>query len=280
MAHADRIGSDEPSFVFFETHTAIAPAPDASQLGGESLGLEAAMRSFSGSWGKTIRHRIELSSFESPDYGDQELMFGHFIRYDIAWRGDGVTLRGGLRGITMWSEELRFGTPAVAVAVAPVPRASLELEVESAGLFIASLRRETRRSLRRDLAAQVRGVWPTDRATRGEVRIRARDYTVTPDDDMEVERHHRDVTITAGVGLAMVRRNGIRGMPGFLGVAVRATEGTGAAMFVRRRARLRHLEYVTTAARASRARRQTHSVSFRRAATAARASRARRRRTA
>lgn len=229
-ARADRIGGDELEIAFFHMRSAIAPAPPQSPQGGESLGLDLQLHSISVGWGKTFRHRIELSSAEAPDFGDRQQSFLHFGRYDLAWRGDGVTVRGGLRALTLWSDELRFGTPVVGVSIAPVPRARLDIELESAGLFVASLR-DTPRS-RRDLAIDVRGVWPTDTATRGELRVRARDYTMTPDDEMDVEHRVRDVTVTAGLGLAMVHRKGVRGMPGFLGVAVRATEGSGASLFV------------------------------------------------
>ncbi|MBX3154826.1 MAG: hypothetical protein KF773_02415 [Deltaproteobacteria bacterium] len=232
-ARAEALGGSEPSIVMFRARFAIAPAPGEAPAGGEQLGLDLQVRALSFGWGRgALRHRIEVSAIEAPEWGDPEQQFFHFGRYDLAWRGDGLALRGGVRALSLWSGELRVATPVVGVQLAPFPRAQLEVELELSGLFAASLR-DTRPSARRDVAVEVRAAWPADARTRGELRLRARDYTIAPDpDEMEVERRIRDVTLTAGVGLALAARDRMRAVPGFLGLALRATDGAGTAALV------------------------------------------------
>jgi hypothetical protein len=122
--------------------------------------------------------------------------------------------------VTVWAGEVRFATPVAGLRTWPIRDLSISFELASAGVFVAAIEGGTRRQLRGDLALDVKATWPATSATRAELRTRVRDYRI---DDM---RTIRDVTATAGVGLALAARPGVRAVPGFLGVAVRRDGAT------------------------------------------------------
>lgn len=71
-------------------------------------------------------------------------------------------------------------------------------------------------AVRTDLALDASAVWPDQSTTRAEVCLRVRDLAMPdPADDVH------DVTVTAGVGVALADRDHLRALPGFAGLAVK-----------------------------------------------------------
>jgi len=217
-----RVAAAEPcehtglAITMFDSRSTLATAPDAG------LGLDVWAHGPSITWGRChgLRHRIESVAFEAPDYGDPDSRFLHFARYQLQWHDDTWSAYAGVRAVTVWAGEVRFATPVAGLRTWPSSDLAISFELASAGVFVAAIEGGTRRRLRGDLALEAKAAWPATSATRAELRARVRDYRI---DDM---RTIRDVTATAGVGLALAARPGVRGMPGFLGVAVRRDRAT------------------------------------------------------
>jgi hypothetical protein len=203
------------AITMFQSRSTIEPAPDGG------LGADVSAHGLSVTWGRCrgLRHRVESIAFEAPDYGDPDSRFKHFARYELQWHDDDWSVYVGVRGITVWAGELRFATPVIGFRAWPGHDVLLAVELESAGVFLAA--KDGRpRGLREDLAFEATAAWPATAAMRAELRARFRDYRI---DDMRVLR---DVTATAGLGLALAARPGVRGVPAFLGIGVRRDEDT------------------------------------------------------
>lgn len=120
----------------------------------------------------------------------------------------------------MWAGAPRFVTPMIAVRGTPWPSVAMRSEVVSAGAFVMARDPATPRALTRDVAVSVAAAWPANAATRGEVRLRARRYHA---DELDL----RDLTVTAGVGLALAARRDVRALPGFVGLGLRVGDAPG-----------------------------------------------------
>ena len=189
----------------------FAIAPGAS----DTVGLDLWSRSLSGAWGcGEVRHHVDGIEVESPDVGDSEHTFLRVAGYRAEVAVGGLTVELGAHLVTVWAGAPRFLTPMIAVRATPWPSLAVRAEVVSAGAFVMARDPAVPRRLTRDVAIAAAAVWPAAAATRGEVRLRARRYTAETYD-------LRDVTITAGVGLALAARRDARALPGFLGLGVR-----------------------------------------------------------
>ncbi|MEO8701138.1 MAG: hypothetical protein ABI867_13900 [Kofleriaceae bacterium] len=214
-ATAEPCDNDGVAVSMFSSRMLVEPSPS-----GTSLGVDLSARTISVAWGRCrgTRHRIEVSAFEAPDYGDPDSRFFHFGTYRLQWHDDDWSAYAGLTAVTLWAGDVRFATPVLGFRAWPGRDVTVALELESAGVFVAAYAGTARR-IRDDLALEASAAWPASAAKRIELRARVRDYRI---DDM---RGVRDVTALGGVGLAYVVRSGMRGFPGFLGAGVRAREG-------------------------------------------------------
>jgi len=195
----------------FFTRFAIAPASD------DQLGLDLTARGPHVSWGDACtgrRHRLDTGELDAPDYGDRDHLVAHVLGYRTGWGSPALRVEVGARLMTVWGDRLRFITPVVGVRGQPVPDLALHAEVASDGLFLFARDPPARRLLD-GLSLEAGAVWPATATVRGEVRARVRRYRF--DDDHRID----DVTLTAGVGLALAQRDHHRALPGFIGLAVR-----------------------------------------------------------
>ncbi len=189
----------------------FAIAPGAT----DAVGLDLWTRSLSGAWGcGEVRHHVDGIEVESPDVGDQDHTFLRVAGYRAEVSAGGLTVELGAHLTTVWAGAPRFLTPMLAVRATPWPSVAVRAELVSAGVFVMARDPATPRRLTRDVAIAAAAVWPAAAATRGEVRLRARRYTAGAYD-------LRDVTLTAGVGLALAARRDLRALPGFVGLGVR-----------------------------------------------------------
>jgi hypothetical protein len=214
-ALAEPCDNDGVAISMASTRTLVEPSPS-----GTSLGVELSARSISFTWGRCrgFRHHIEVSAFEAPDYGDPDSRFLHFGTYRLQWHDDDWSAYAGLRAVTVWAGDVRFATPVLGFRVWPTRDLTVAIELESAGVFAAAYAGTTRR-IGDDLAVEASAAWPASSAKRIELRTRVRDYRI---DEM---RGVRDVTAIGGLGLAYAVRPGMRGLPSFFGVGIRAREG-------------------------------------------------------
>ena len=183
-------------------------------VAGDRLGLDLWSRGPSAAWGcGDLRHQLVTIELDAPDAGDdagQILRVGGY-RAEVPL-GAGA-LAFGLHLVARWGDVTRFATPTIAVRVAPTPAVRLRAELSAGGAYLLAYDPAPRR-LTEDLALDASAAWPAAAATRGEVRLRARRYTLGA-------TARRDLTVTAGLGLALGARAGVRALPGFLGVAAR-----------------------------------------------------------
>ena len=224
-ARADDCENDGIGISMSDARQAVEPAHD------NALHIDVAVRAIGITWGacEGLRHKVELSAFEAPDLGIADGNFWNLGRYQLEWHARDWSAYAGLRTITMWSHDVRVLTPVVGVRVLPTADLALAASIESGGVFAWS-RASATRQLRGDVEIELVAAYPASAATRGELRARWRDYTI---DEM---RSIRDVTFTAGLGFALVARNGprhaTRGIPGFVGLALRENHDQSAIMIV------------------------------------------------
>jgi hypothetical protein len=66
---------DDLGLSLFSSRVLVEPAP-----AGDALGVDLAARSIMVAWGRChgLRHRIDVSAFEAPDFGDPDSRFLHF----------------------------------------------------------------------------------------------------------------------------------------------------------------------------------------------------------
>jgi hypothetical protein len=204
---------DALAISLFESRFVVAPRPT------EGVGLDLAARAIGVTWGQCrgLRHRIEALAYEAPAYGTPAASALHLGRYQLAWHGRDWSGFVALRPVTVWGGDVRFVTPAIGLRVWLDPDLLTTVTVESAGVFAASLDRKPRHH--RDLAIEAALSFPARARTRAELRARLREYRF---DQVDVT----DITAIAGVGWALAARDGMRGMPGLLGFALRTAETT------------------------------------------------------
>jgi hypothetical protein len=194
-------------------------APTAS----DRLGLDLMSRGPSGAWGcGELRHHLTSIELEALDAGDGDRQIlrvaGYLVELPL---GDGA-VELGLHLLVRWGDVTRFATPTVAVRASPTPDLRLRVELAAAGAYLLAYDPAPRR-LTDDLVLDASAAWPARAATRGEVRLRARRYTLAAEP-------RRDVTLTVGLGLALGARDGARALPGFLGVAARVGDEPAALL--------------------------------------------------
>lgn len=197
----------------------FAVAPTAS----DRLGLDLLSRGPSGAWGcGELRHHLTSIELEAPDAGDgaRQILRVAGYRAELPM-GDGA-VEFGLHLLVRWGDVTRFATPTLAVRAAPTRDLRLRVELDVAGAYLLAYDPAPRR-LTDDVALDASAAWPARAATRGEVRLRARRYTLAAE-------ARRDVTLTAGLGLALGARDGVRALPGFLGVAARLGDDPAALL--------------------------------------------------
>lgn len=158
-----------------------------------------------------LAHGLELVDIQAPDYGDPDSRVYHFLGYRLANLAPGWSTHVGVRGLTLAAGDLTFVTPTAGARIYR-DRMSVTIDIELPGLFAASLGERARR-LTDGLLLSAIGVVQTSRRTRLEARATWRNYR-------GFGLSH-DVTLAAGIGLAPVARDTIRGLPGFLGIGVR-----------------------------------------------------------
>lgn len=209
------------AITMFGSSVALSPEPVAG------LGAEVRAQLIGVTWGRCrgLRHRIEVSSYEAPRHGEPASRLFHLGRYQLAWHADGWSAYAGLRAVSLVGQDARLATPVVGLRAWLAPDLLLGVFAESAGVFAFSIDRGARQP-RRDLAVEASVVWPATAATRGELRLRARDY------QFDAMSAVRDVTATAGIGVAFAARRGMRGVPAFLGVSVRGGDDETAVFVV------------------------------------------------
>lgn len=186
---------------------AIAPRP------AHGVGLDLWDRGPAGAWGACDgpRHRVESIEFEAPDVGDRDHTYLHAGGYRLRLpAGGGATVELGGWLLALVAGEARLVTPVVAVTAAPAPRVVIHVELAASGAYLMAPRAARPRAVTDDWTLAADLAWPADAATRGELRLRARHY-----------RDRRDLTVTAGLGLALGARDGVRAVPGLLGLAAR-----------------------------------------------------------
>lgn len=209
------------AITMFGSSVSLSPEPVAG------LGAEVRAQAIGVTWGRCrgLRHRVEVTSYEAPRHGEPASRLLHLGRYQLAWHGDGWSAYAGLRGASLVGEDARLATPVLGLRAWLAPEVLFTVAAESTGVFAFS-REKTARRAWHDLTLEASVVWPATAATRGELRLRARDYRF---DAMSTVR---DVTATAGVGLAFAARRGMRGVPGFLGVSLRGGDDETAVFVV------------------------------------------------
>ena len=211
VAVAERACEGDITLSLIRVHQGVDPAP------GDQLGLDLRMRGLEVGWGggcDVRRHVFELVDLEAADHGQPDRTVLRFGTYRHGWQGRGWTAELGLRGLIRWGESWRFATPVVGGSVT-LGRALVRAELELGGLSLARL--DVRRAHRRtDVALEARVAWPAEARARAELHLRLRDLAMTGDRDVA------DVTVTAGVGLALAARDRVRALPGFVGVATRS----------------------------------------------------------
>jgi hypothetical protein len=209
------------SYDMFTSRLAVAPKAD------DSLGADLQVTAPTIGWGRCegLRHRIGIAAVDAPRYGDPDSTMLHFARYELAWHTPAWNVYVGLRGITRWFDDLRFGTPVLGLRAALSRDVGLELSIESAGVF-AFAKAGTSRRLGTDLALEATLVYPARSTVRGELRTRVRDYR--RDDMLRI----RDVTAAAGVGFAFAARGNLRALPVHVGIAVRRDDQLTAMVVV------------------------------------------------
>ncbi|MBL8626614.1 MAG: hypothetical protein JNK64_35325 [Myxococcales bacterium] len=194
-------------------------APTAS----DRLGLDLLSRGPRAAWGcAELRHHVTSIELEAPDAGDDDRQILRVAGYRAELPlGDGA-VELGLHLLVRWGDVTRFATPTIAVRAAPTPDLRLRVELDAAGAYLLAYD-PAPRHLTDDLALDASAAWPARAATRGEVRLRARRYTLAAEP-------RRDVTLTVGLGLALGARDGARALPGFLGVAARLGDDPAALL--------------------------------------------------
>jgi hypothetical protein len=201
-----------PTLSLVDVHHGLEPAP------ADHLGLDLRVRGLLFAWGAGCdvrRHAVEVSDAEAAEYGDDDRAVVRLGSYRHGWQAGPAGGYLGVRAAVRWGDRWRFATPVIGGSLA-VGRALVRAELELGGLsIVAGDARIARR--RTDLALAASAVWPAGAATRAEVRLRARDLAMPGGPDVDVH----DLTLTAGLGLAAAARDGLRGLPGFVGVAAR-----------------------------------------------------------
>jgi hypothetical protein len=207
------------SYNMFSSRLLVEPSPD------DTLGADIQMAGPSFGWGRCagLRHRIEVSALEAPRYGDPDAAVLHFARYELAWHTPQWSVYAGLRGVTLWFDDVRIATPVLGMRAALSPDVGFELAFETAGVFAFSKDATPRRF--GDLALEAKLAYPARAKVRGELRARVRDYR--RDEMLRI----RDVTAAAGVGFAFAARGNLRALPAHVGIALRRDDHL-TAMFV------------------------------------------------
>lgn len=209
-AQADETCSGIPEFSMSLARFQYAMnAPDDADLGME---YRAQGLSFGFTSNRCqLAHGLELVDLQAPDYGDPQSRIYHFLGYRLAHLAGDMRLYTGVRLLTLASGELSFVTPTAGVHLT-ADRMSLAFDVELPGVFAASLG-ERPRALWDGMLFSVLGVYQASERIRLEARVRWRDYRgfgLTG-----------DFTAAVGVGMAPVARDGMRGLPGFIGLGTR-----------------------------------------------------------
>ncbi len=181
----------------------------------DRLGIDLLVRSVELGWGggcQQRRHHVEVSELEAPSYGAAGRSVIRLGAYRRSWSGAGWTLHLGLRAASRWGDAWRFVTPIVGGSLR---RGALGLAAELDVGGLSLLAGDVVTSARSDLVFEGRAAWPDQAAIRGELRLRARDLGMPGGLDV------RDVTVSAGLGLALAAREDGRALPGFVGLAAR-----------------------------------------------------------
>lgn len=188
-------------------YAANAPAPGELGMDFEARALTFAFTSHRCS----LMHSFDGLNFQAPDFGDGQSRIYHFLGYRLGLIQGDVAAYLGVRLLSLVSGELSFVTPTAGVRYAR-ERLSLTFDVEVPGLYAFSLADRPRMALG-GARVSARAMFDISARTRLEGRARWRNFNGLDLAD--------DVTLAAGLGAAIVARDGMRGMPSFLGLGVR-----------------------------------------------------------